>query len=130
MTCSCKRWDIDGIPYNHTMEAISFRLWDPYDFVEDWFKTSTYRATYNDCVPPLEAKSYGLQYQVNYVTPLELRTRRRPSGPADTYLLQSFSSYLAHRGPSCPAANRAAPPTLRLHLEGTSFICTFNFGLY
>nr|CAD1832768.1 unnamed protein product [Ananas comosus var. bracteatus] len=63
-TCSCKRWDIDGIPCNHAMAAISFRLRDPYDFVEDWFMTSTYRATYNDCVPPPEARSNGLQYQV------------------------------------------------------------------
>ncbi|OAY62940.1 hypothetical protein ACMD2_24061 [Ananas comosus] len=56
MTCSCKRWDIDGIPCNHAMRAISFRLWDPYDFVEDWFRTSTYRATYNDYVPPTRGK--------------------------------------------------------------------------
>ncbi|OAY79601.1 hypothetical protein ACMD2_14978 [Ananas comosus] len=48
---STDRWDIDGIPYNHAMGAISCRLWDPYDFVEDWFKTMTYRATYNDYVP-------------------------------------------------------------------------------
>nr|CAD1832710.1 unnamed protein product [Ananas comosus var. bracteatus] len=51
-TCSCKRWDIDGIACNRAIAAISFRLRDPYDFVDDWFKTSTYRATYNDCVLP------------------------------------------------------------------------------
>ncbi|OAY64353.1 hypothetical protein ACMD2_18939, partial [Ananas comosus] len=58
MTCSYKRWDINGIPCNHAMGAISCRLQYPYDFVEDWFKTLTYRATYNDYVPPTRGKEY------------------------------------------------------------------------
>ncbi|XP_020081650.1 uncharacterized protein LOC109705325 [Ananas comosus] len=68
-TCSCKRWDIDGIPCNHAMAAISFRLRDPYDFVEDWFKTSTYRATYNDCVPPTRGKEQWPAIPSNVVLP-------------------------------------------------------------
>nr|CAD1817746.1 unnamed protein product [Ananas comosus var. bracteatus] len=68
-TCSCKRWDIDGIPCNHAMAAFSFRLRDPYDFVEDWFMTSTYRATYNDCVPPTRGKEQWPAIPSNVVPP-------------------------------------------------------------
>ncbi|XP_020091117.1 uncharacterized protein LOC109712098 [Ananas comosus] len=58
MTCFCKRWDIDGIPYKHAIGAISCRLRDPYDFIDDWFKTTTYHVTYNDYVPPTRGKEH------------------------------------------------------------------------
>ncbi|XP_020102083.1 uncharacterized protein LOC109719708 [Ananas comosus] len=77
-TCSCKRWDIDGIPCNHAMAAISFRLRDPYDFVEDWFKTSTYRATYNDCVPPTRGKEQWPAILSNVVLPRPPNVRIQP----------------------------------------------------
>nr|CAD1839519.1 unnamed protein product [Ananas comosus var. bracteatus] len=77
-TCFCKRWDIDGIPCNHAMAVISFRLRDPYDFVEDWFKTSTYRATYNDCVPPTRGKEQWHAIPSNVVPPRPPNVRIQP----------------------------------------------------
>nr|CAD1830065.1 unnamed protein product [Ananas comosus var. bracteatus] len=79
-TCSCKRWDIDGIPCNHAMAAISFRLRDPYDFVEDWFMTSTYRSTYNDCVPPTRGKEQWPAIPSNVVPPRPPNVRIQPGG--------------------------------------------------
>ncbi|OAY71949.1 hypothetical protein ACMD2_25432, partial [Ananas comosus] len=77
-TCSCKRWDIDGIPCNHAMVAISFRLRDLYDFVENWFKSSTYRATYNDCDPPTRGKEQWLAIPSNVVPPRPPNVRIQP----------------------------------------------------
>ncbi|OAY73477.1 hypothetical protein ACMD2_26327 [Ananas comosus] len=77
-TCSYKRWDIDGIPCNHAMATISFRLKDPYDFVEDWFMTSTYRATYNDCVPPTRGKEQWPAIPSNVVPPRPPNVRIQP----------------------------------------------------
>nr|CAD1820561.1 unnamed protein product [Ananas comosus var. bracteatus]CAD1820577.1 unnamed protein product [Ananas comosus var. bracteatus] len=77
-TCSCKRWDIDGIPCNHAMAAISFRLRDPYDFVEDWFMTSTYRSTYNVCVPPTRGKEQWPAIPSNVVPPRPPNVRIQP----------------------------------------------------
>nr|CAD1821629.1 unnamed protein product [Ananas comosus var. bracteatus] len=78
-TCSCKRWDINGIPCNHAMAAISFRLRDPYDFVEDWFKISTYRATYKrSCAPPTKGKEQWPAIPSNVVPPRPPNVRIQP----------------------------------------------------
>nr|CAD1840644.1 unnamed protein product [Ananas comosus var. bracteatus] len=70
--------DIDGIPCNHTIGAISCRLRDPYDFVKDWFKTSTYHATYNDYVPPTRSKEHWPEIPSNVIPPRPPNVRIQP----------------------------------------------------
>lgn len=49
-SCTCRQWDLMGIPCSHAMSAISYRSRDPYDFCEEWFSAETYRATYSQIV--------------------------------------------------------------------------------
>lgn len=49
-SCSCRKWDVLGIPCSHAVAAINLKGLNPYDFCEHWFSTETYRLTYNDVV--------------------------------------------------------------------------------
>nr|CAD1827347.1 unnamed protein product [Ananas comosus var. bracteatus] len=73
-----QRWDIVGFLCNHAMGAISCRLLDPYDFVEDWFKTTTYRATYNDYVPLTRGKKHWLAILSTVIPPWPPNMRIQP----------------------------------------------------
>ncbi|RWR87935.1 hypothetical protein CKAN_01689900 [Cinnamomum micranthum f. kanehirae] len=47
-TCTCRKWEIMGIPCSHSLASMKMRNLNPYDFVEDWYLTTTYRTTYNE----------------------------------------------------------------------------------
>ncbi|XXG59581.1 hypothetical protein AAC387_Pa04g1641 [Persea americana] len=49
-SCSCRRWDVLGIPCSHAMAAIQMSGVHPYDYCEHWFSSDVYRSTYNDIV--------------------------------------------------------------------------------
>ena len=47
-TCTCRQWQILGIPCSHAIAAMQLRNKCPYDFYEHWFLAATYRLTYNE----------------------------------------------------------------------------------
>ena len=47
-TCTCRQWQILGIPCSHAITAMQLRNKCPYDFCEHWFLTEAYRLTYNE----------------------------------------------------------------------------------
>lgn len=53
-TCTCNRWQKTGLPCGHAIVAIkSYNIEDCTPWVQNWFKTDTYRATYDKQIYPV-----------------------------------------------------------------------------
>ncbi|KAL0289986.1 UNVERIFIED_CONTAM: hypothetical protein Scaly_2687000 [Sesamum calycinum] len=53
-TCSCRLWDLTGIPCNHAMSAISAQVLDPDDFVHECYHVDTFCKVYAPAIMPLD----------------------------------------------------------------------------
>ncbi|XP_024011246.1 uncharacterized protein LOC112086517 [Eutrema salsugineum] len=47
-TCSCRRWNMTGIPCRHVLRVLLYRKLDPQDYVSDWYLTSKWRNQYKN----------------------------------------------------------------------------------
>ncbi|KAM6558965.1 hypothetical protein CsatA_028204 [Cannabis sativa] len=52
-TCSCRRFQLDEIPCSHAIAVFAKRGLRAYDYVTDYYKTETMKATYERTVHPL-----------------------------------------------------------------------------
>lgn len=63
-SCSCGKWDKNGIPCQHSIAAISFEGADPLDYIVEWFKKDIYMKAYEFPIIPLfqlEEDNFGQQ---------------------------------------------------------------------
>ncbi|KAL2251285.1 UNVERIFIED_CONTAM: hypothetical protein Sindi_2250800 [Sesamum indicum] len=79
-TCSCRSWDLTGIPCNHAMSAISAQVLDPDDFVHDCYHVDTFCKVYAPAIMPLD----GLEMweKAGYVPPVPPNFGRKKGRPA------------------------------------------------
>ena len=47
-SCSCRRWEVMGIPCSHAMATMKVQNIDPYDYCEHWYQTPMYQMTYSE----------------------------------------------------------------------------------
>lgn len=57
-TCSCRVWELTGIPCSHAICAIQKMRKDPVDFVAHWFKKEAYMNTYSHCLEVLRGEPF------------------------------------------------------------------------
>lgn len=57
-TCSCRVWELSGIPCSHAISAIHKMRKDPIDYVAHWFKKDTYMKTYSHCLEVLRGEPF------------------------------------------------------------------------
>ncbi|XP_024006275.1 uncharacterized protein LOC112082868 [Eutrema salsugineum] len=57
-TCTCRRWEITGIPCEHAYAVIIKKNLDAEDFVCHWFMTAMWRKTYTDGIVPLRGARF------------------------------------------------------------------------
>jgi hypothetical protein len=55
-SCSCRKWDLTGMPCNHAVSAIYQAGMHPEDFVSDFFKKPMYVASYRPIFYPMPAQ--------------------------------------------------------------------------
>ncbi|CAL9002060.1 unnamed protein product, partial [Prunus brigantina] len=55
-TCSCRAWDLSGIPCLHACAAMSRFHGNPEDYVHDFYKKDAYLRTYRDMIHPLPSQ--------------------------------------------------------------------------
>ncbi|OMP05788.1 Zinc finger, PMZ-type [Corchorus capsularis] len=72
-TCSCRLWDVCGVPCHHALVAITFEGKDPLDFIDDYFKKSTYMKAYEALLHPVRGLSYWEQRDLEELHPPPLR---------------------------------------------------------
>ncbi|KAL0301426.1 UNVERIFIED_CONTAM: hypothetical protein Sradi_6419400 [Sesamum radiatum] len=52
-SCSCRKWDLSGIPCKHAMSALSSQMLDGEDFVDCCYHVQTYLRVYDPCIYPV-----------------------------------------------------------------------------
>lgn len=57
-SCTCRRWDITGIPCEHAYGVILSKKLEVQDYVCHWFKTATWRRTYAEGIIPLRGARF------------------------------------------------------------------------
>ncbi|KAL2925707.1 AT-hook motif nuclear-localized protein 27 [Bienertia sinuspersici] len=64
-TCTCRKWDLTGIPCCHAIAAIYFCHREAEEYVHDYYKKETYLKAYSGSIPPVEGERHwpkvGLQ---------------------------------------------------------------------
>ncbi|XP_048620186.1 uncharacterized protein LOC106408120 [Brassica napus] len=57
-TCSCRRWEITGIPCEHAYGVMLSKGLKAQDYVVHWFQTSTWKRTYAVGIVPLRGANF------------------------------------------------------------------------
>ncbi|XP_050204899.1 uncharacterized protein LOC126677837 [Mercurialis annua] len=52
-SCSCRAWDISGIPCAHALACINFMRFDVCDYVDGWYKKEKYQEAYRFSLQPI-----------------------------------------------------------------------------
>ena len=77
--CSCRYWNITGIPCSHAIACIHWTKHDPVTFVTDWLKKDAYQVAYSHGIPPMNGKKLWNEVDGSYVFPP--LTKRQPGRP-------------------------------------------------
>ncbi|KAG5574449.1 hypothetical protein H5410_054583 [Solanum commersonii] len=51
--CSCRTWQLKGIPCAHAMASMHYRRIDPVESIVDWYKIETYLQAYSHFIQPV-----------------------------------------------------------------------------
>lgn len=78
--CSCRLWDISGIPCVHSIATIHFINKDPEDYVSEWFKKDLFKMAYEHHIKPLNGSNMWIP--TPFTKPTPPRERRMPGRPS------------------------------------------------
>ncbi|GKB76043.1 zinc finger, PMZ-type containing protein [Tanacetum coccineum] len=91
-TCTCKRWDLSGIPCIHVMAAYSLLNQDPSKGVSSWYSKQMWVNTYSHFIKPVGCSSIWVK-SAN-PPPLPPKKRIMPGRPR--------KNRIKHNGPTSP----------------------------
>ncbi|KAL0368060.1 UNVERIFIED_CONTAM: hypothetical protein Scaly_1024900 [Sesamum calycinum] len=75
-SCSCRKWQLSGIPCKHACYAIYHQKQDPIDYVADCYSVDTYRKVYEPAIQPMSHE--GLWSKSLIIPPLPPNFGRGP----------------------------------------------------
>ncbi|KAL3498461.1 hypothetical protein ACH5RR_041193 [Cinchona calisaya] len=78
-SCTCKEWDLTGIPCEHACAAIMHNGKEVADYVHPFYTIELYKRTYKHVIIPIPEKHLWLETGEQPIEPSELR--RRPGRP-------------------------------------------------
>ncbi|XP_059626164.1 uncharacterized protein LOC132269126 [Cornus florida] len=76
-TCTCRIWDVCGIPYNHAIACIFARRELPEIYVDSYYHRDTYLKTYENLIYPIPIRRLLSSEPIDPLLPL---TYRKPIG--------------------------------------------------
>ncbi|KAG8374557.1 hypothetical protein BUALT_Bualt10G0007800 [Buddleja alternifolia] len=79
-SCSCRRWDLSGIPCKHGMSAICDQALNPEDFVHEYYSVNSYNRVYQHAILPVNGQR--LWPKTGYIPPLPPNFGRRAGRPS------------------------------------------------
>lgn len=79
-TCSCRVWELTGLPCAHAICAIQRMRLNPYDYVSHYFKKETYMRCYSHCLEVLRGSPFWEEVEGDDVLPPPIvkQVRGRP----------------------------------------------------
>lgn len=87
--CSCKDWQLTGLPCCHAIAVISCLGRDPYDYCARFFTTDSYRLTYSESILPIPDEDKPGQKDISLSVTVTPPPTRRPPGRPTTKKLGS-----------------------------------------
>ncbi|KAL0419564.1 UNVERIFIED_CONTAM: hypothetical protein Sradi_1369900 [Sesamum radiatum] len=79
-SCSCRKWQLSGIPCKHVCCAIYHQKQDPKDYVADCYSVDTYRRVYKPAILPMSHE--GMWSESCIIPPIPPNFGRRAGRPA------------------------------------------------
>nr|POF21006.1 hypothetical protein CFP56_59200 [Quercus suber] len=76
-TCTCRKWDITGIPCCHAISCIFFNREAAEKYTNDCYKVSTYKACYEPIIDPINGQN---MWTPTGLPPVQPPIKRRPPG--------------------------------------------------
>nr|KAJ0202230.1 hypothetical protein LSAT_V11C600305300 [Lactuca sativa] len=92
--CSCRLWDISGIPCVHAQFAILFTGQDLVQFICEWFSVDRFKAIYANNILPVNGRN--LWPRTTYtkpLPPLAIRMQGRPTLKSKRHVTESQEKY-------------------------------------
>lgn len=77
LTCSCRMWQLSGIPCCHAINAIYFLCDSPNKYVAKWYFKDTYMKTYRPYLEPMNGEN---MWPISTIEPVLPPERRRLPG--------------------------------------------------
>ncbi|KAH7842692.1 hypothetical protein Vadar_008109 [Vaccinium darrowii] len=74
-TCTCRKWDVCGIPCAHGMAAIITHKGDPQEYVDKCFHSSTFAKAYNNIIKPIPDQTMWVHTEFDPISPPPLRKK-------------------------------------------------------
>ena len=68
-TCSCRKWDINGIPYCHAISCIFFNRKAAEKYINDCYKVSIYKTCYEPIIDPINCHNMWTPIGLSPVQP-------------------------------------------------------------
>ncbi|XP_022566389.2 uncharacterized protein LOC106421322 [Brassica napus] len=67
--CSCRRWDLTGIPCRHALKVILDKKLNAEDFVADCYLTTLWKQQYSDSITPVEGMKFWKETPGSQIEP-------------------------------------------------------------
>ncbi|KAG5599240.1 hypothetical protein H5410_030610 [Solanum commersonii] len=77
-TCSCRVWQLKGIPCAHAVAAIYFKKCEPLDYIDNCYSKATYLRTYANVLQPVTNMEMWPVSTNPTVAPPEIKHARKP----------------------------------------------------
>ncbi|GKE72220.1 (R)-mandelonitrile lyase-like protein [Tanacetum coccineum] len=100
MTCSCRAWQLSGIPCQHGCAAIYFMHKDPEDYISDWYGKHMFVSAYSTYIEGMNGMDQWPT--TKYTKPLPLVVKKMPGRPPHKRKRDACEKDDGNRTRSCP----------------------------
>ncbi|XP_056161416.1 uncharacterized protein LOC130135749 [Syzygium oleosum] len=73
--CSCRRWQLTGIPCPHAISAINHRQEDAYDYIDEYYKKAKFLVAYENMIMPVQGEKFWKKTNREPPEPLPARVK-------------------------------------------------------
>lgn len=78
--CSCKTWQLNGLPCCHAIAVLECLGRSPYDYCSRYFTTESYRLTYSESINPMPLPENPMKAEVDNEIMVSPPPTKRPPG--------------------------------------------------